>query len=86
MSPQFKHCPDPCFTSIEQYLKYFDSDMLRVSFARAQVLNNNQDEDTQKLNRYIDIFPYRHSMVTPRGVRYFNGNVVDLLGYKFFIT
>ena len=25
-------------------------------------------------------------MVAPRGANYFNGNVVDLLGYRFFIT
>lgn len=58
MCPQFKHCPDPCFDSVEQYLNYFDTEMLRVSYSRAQVLVNNQDEDTQQFNRYTDVLPY----------------------------
>lgn len=50
------------------------------------MLINNQDKDTQQFNRYIDVLPYQHSMVSPHAGGYFNGNVVDLLGYRFFIT
>lgn len=34
MSPQFKHCPDPCFDTVDQYLKYFDTEMFRVGCTR----------------------------------------------------
>ena len=60
--------------------------MFRVSCSRAQVLSNNQDKDTSQFNRYTDVLPYQHSMVSPQATDYFNGNVVYLLGYRFFIT